>query len=177
MDLSVRFIHSHFVQLFVSEPPAALGAKRLVGFVVSIFLSELHAHLSGLSELPLKQRLILLLAGEPFRFCSPHFYQRAFLLHLFVLWAFFICQEHVVVERLPKYRKHSTAQRNQPCTKQQTKYVPIRARQHKQADKSRREPACRRAIYSLLRRRNERRNRNLPGVQNCASTHEAASLV
>ena len=33
------------------------------------------------------------------------------------------------------YRKHSAAQRNQPCTKQQSTYVPIRARQRKQADR------------------------------------------
>ena len=31
--------------------------------------------------------------------------------------------------------QHSSAQHNQPCTKQQTKYVPIRARQRKQADR------------------------------------------
>ena len=31
------------------------------------------------------------------------------------------------------YRKHSTAWRNQPCTKQQSKYVPTRTRQRKQA--------------------------------------------
>ena len=31
---------------------------------------------------------------------------------------------------------HSTAQRNQPCTKQRSKYVPIRVRQPKQADKA-----------------------------------------
>ena len=30
---------------------------------------------------------------------------------------------------------HSTAQRNQPCTKQRSTYVPIRARQRKQADR------------------------------------------
>ena len=31
------------------------------------------------------------------------------------------------------YRKHSTVQSNQPCTKQQSKYMPIRARKRKQA--------------------------------------------
>ena len=31
-----------------------------------------------------------------------------------------------VVEHLQQYRKHSTAQLNCPCTKQETKYVPIR---------------------------------------------------
>ena len=31
--------------------------------------------------------------------------------------------------------QHSTAQRNQPCTKQRSNYVPIRARQRKQADR------------------------------------------
>ena len=35
------------------------------------------------------------------------------------------------VEDLPQAR-HSTAQHNQPCTKQGIKYVPIRARQRKQ---------------------------------------------
>ena len=35
--------------------------------------------------------------------------------------------EYVVVEYLQhQYREHSKAQRNQPCTKQKTKYVPIR---------------------------------------------------
>ena len=33
--------------------------------------------------------------------------------------------EYVVVEHLPQYREHSTAQRSHPCTKRQTKYVPI----------------------------------------------------
>ena len=37
--------------------------------------------------------------------------------------------------RIVPQAKHSTAQCNQPCTKQQTKYVPIRARQRKQADR------------------------------------------
>ena len=41
-----------------------------------------------------------------------------------------------VVEHLPQAQhstaQHSTAQRNQPCTQQQIKYVPIRARQRKQ---------------------------------------------
>ena len=45
------------------------------------------------------------------------------------------------------YRKHSTAQRNQPCTKRHCQYVPIRARRRKQADRvgENREPACRRS--------------------------------
>ena len=35
--------------------------------------------------------------------------------------------EFIVLEHLQQYREHSsTAQRNHPCTKQQTKYVPIR---------------------------------------------------
>ena len=40
--------------------------------------------------------------------------------------------EFIVLEHLQQYREHSsTAQRNHPCTKQQTKYVPIRVDQKK----------------------------------------------
>ena len=50
----------------------------------------------------------------------------------FVYVHIFICTSML---SLRIYRKHSTAQRNQPCTKQQSKYAPIRARQRKQADR------------------------------------------
>ena len=45
----------------------------------------------------------------------------------------------------------STAQRSQPCTKQQSKHVPIIARQRKRADRvgESREPVCRRAFIQL----------------------------
>ena len=42
------------------------------------------------------------------------------------------------------YRKYSTAQCNQPCTKQHSKYAPMRVRQA--GRQSWREPACRRAL-------------------------------
>ena len=49
------------------------------------------------------------------------------------------------INRKHSTAQHSTAQRNQPRTKQQSKYVSIRVKQHKQAD-SWRELACRRAF-------------------------------
>ena len=66
------------------------------------------------------------------------------------LWAFFYAYDPNMFSST--YRMHSTAaQRSQPCTKQQSKYAPTRARQSKQSQyvhravKSWREPACRRA--------------------------------
>ena len=49
---------------------------------------------------------------------------------------FFCIYEHVVAEHLPQ-AQHSTANRNQPCTKQQTKNVPITARRRNQAARAR----------------------------------------
>ena len=39
---------------------------NIVIIIFCLFLSGLHRHLSDLSELPLEQRLLLLLAGGPF---------------------------------------------------------------------------------------------------------------
>ena len=58
-----------------------------------------------------------------------------------------------------KCGKHSTAQSAR--TKPQSKHVPIRARQHKQADRVG-EPAHVEHLYSTLSSQNERRNRILP---------------
>ena len=94
-------------------------------------------HLSGLSELPLEQRRLLLLAGEPFAFffpcggafffpflfcfCGPFLYVRA-------------CrQASTAISRT----QHSLVQGSQPCTEQQSKHVSTRARQRKQTELAR----------------------------------------
>ena len=51
--------------------------------------------------------------------------------------------EHITAQQ------HSSTAAHQPCTKQQVKYVPIRARQRKPANKSWRQPASCRAFIEL----------------------------
>ena len=48
--------------------------------ILYTFPSGLHWHLSGLSDLPLEQRLLLVLAGEP----SLNFFRRAFLFQIYI---------------------------------------------------------------------------------------------
>ena len=135
---------------------------------LSFDLSGLHWHLSGLSVLPLEQRPLVLLAGEPFPFASLFFRRRAFRFDLFVF----------VFERLFLYvraccrrassantAQHNTSQLNPPCTKQQSKYAPIRARQRKQADRVGESQRLVEHLYSSPCSQNEPRNRTLPGLQ------------
>ena len=106
----------------------------LFRFVLSLFLSGLRWHLPGLSELPLEQRLLLLLAGKsPLPFYSCCFRRRAFS-HIFVflrkttsLFFLYVCYyaavvvaHHQISTTLP-YRKHSTTQHSavNPHNKQQ----------------------------------------------------------
>ena len=69
--------------------------------------------------------------------------------------------------------QHSTAQRNQPSTKQQTKYVPIRARQRKLADRAGENQNVAGRVYSSLRFQNEE-IKNIPGLKQCTTSHKAA---
>ena len=66
--------------------------------------------------------------------------------------------------------QHSTAQRNQPSTKQQTKYVPIRARQRKLADRAGENQNVAERVYSPLRFQNEE-IKNIPGLKPVSYTH------
>ena len=79
-----------------------------------------------------------------------------------------------------KHPKHSTVQHSavNPRNKQQSKYAPIRARQRKASRWSWLAPACRRAyrLYSSLCSRNERRNRNLLGLQKYCWWCDARSI-
>ena len=77
---------------------------------LSFDLSGLHWHLSGLSVLPLEQRPLVLLAGEPFPFASLFFRRRAFRfdLFVFVLSVCFYTYEHVVVEHLAQTQLNTT---------------------------------------------------------------------
>ena len=156
--------------------------STLIDFRVFIFSpsSGHHRPLSDLSELPLQQCLLLLLLdGELF------FFQEPFFPNFFVFAShFFNTYEHAVVEHLPQAQHstaqhstapHSTAQRNQGCTKQQSKYMPIGARKRKQAGRvgESREPAWHRAyLHNLLCSQIDRRNLNLPGTQINKTTHK-----
>ena len=95
--------------------------------------------------------------------------------YIFVWGRFYIhtCAYEHVVEHLAQAH-HIT--RNQPCTKQQSKNVPTRARQRKQTELAR-AAACRPAFYSSLCSQNERRNRNLLGPQNIRRTTTHKELV
>ena len=113
-----------------------------VELLLPSLLGGLRWHLSGLSELPPRQRLLLLHSGEYFSFFIQVLEQPDFPFLCF-LWAFSLCTmyDHVVFEHLVLYcstastAQHSTAERNQPVQKPQSKYVPIRARQRQQADR------------------------------------------
>ena len=74
---------------------------------LSFFLSGLHWHLSGLSELELEQRPLQLLAGEPFPFFSFCFRKRASFFHFLVGLFSVICTRMLLSSTC---RKHSTAQ-------------------------------------------------------------------
>ena len=109
--------------------PNGRSAKKMVLQLVRTNYETYEVHVYGLSYvvfllLPLEERLLLLLPGEPFCLCFPSFFRRSFFFRTFVLCFFFSMYEHVV-EHLPQ------KQHNQPCTNQQSKYVPTRARQRK----------------------------------------------
>ena len=103
----------------------AYGFARLSYFCLSssaryvgTSLGSESAHLNTFYYLPASLFHFYLLEDSSFsNFCSS--------------WAFSICLRAYC--RRPSTA--STAQRIQPCTKQHSKYVPIRARQRKQADR------------------------------------------
>ena len=69
--------------------------------------------------------------------------------------------QHVVVEKLSYHcrtAQHSTAQRNQPCTKQRSTYVPVRVRQRKQPDRGGESSSICGSLFS-----NPAEKSNLPG--------------
>ena len=76
------------------------------------------------------------------------------------------------------YRKYSTALNSAigPAQSSKTKYALIRARRHKQAEELAR-ASMSEHLYSPLRFQNARRNRNLPGLEKYATTHNAAYLA
>ena len=69
-----------------------------------------------------------------------------------------------------------TAQRSQPCTKQQSKYVPIGTRQRKQADRVARAESQHvvEHLHSSLRSQNERINKKNCGLHKYTTTYKAA---
>ena len=68
---------------------------------LTFFLSGFHWHLSGLSELPLEQRILPFLAGEPF---LPHFiFLRRF---VSVSFRFFQFRNRLVQAYRPKVVQH-----------------------------------------------------------------------
>ena len=71
-----------------------------IDLFLSLCLSGLHWHLSGLSELSLEQRLLILLAGEsfPFSLCC----RRAIFPQFLLLLAFFCTMYEHIVEQLPQ---------------------------------------------------------------------------
>ena len=101
----------------------------------------------GLSENPLEQGLLRLpyLPASLIFLLLSFFEGRAFFFSScfsFCGPVFFACTS--ILSSI--YRKHSAAQRNQPaCTKQQSKYVPIRARQREQAGR-----VARSSILSII---------------------------
>ena len=77
---------------------------------LSFDLSGLHWHLSGLSVLPLEQRPLVLLAGEPFPFASLFLEEEpsvSIFLFLFLSVCFYT-YEHVVVEHLAQTQLNTT---------------------------------------------------------------------
>ena len=145
----------------------AYGFARLSYFCLSssaryvgTSLGSESAHLNTFYYLPASLFHFYLLEDSSFsNFCSS--------------WAFSICLRAYC--RRPSTA--STAQRIQPCTKQHSKYVPIRARQRKQADRvdESREPACRRTSDIIqLAMFSKRRIKNLTGPRKYKTTHKAA---
>ena len=138
--------------------------------------------MSGLSELPLEQRLRLLLAGEHFSFfvlcCRRTIYFAIFCLcgPFFCTWTSMFIVEHLTaVHIVLQYRKHSTAQRNQPA--QSRKASTLRS----ECDNADRVGGSQQNVvkhlYSTLSSQNERSNRNLPGLERYTTTHSAAGVV
>ena len=87
---------------------------------LSCFLNGLRWHLSGPSELPLKQRLLLLPATIfPFDHFMLHKSLIFLIFALWALWAFFRYHARACCRRAStavlQYRKHSTSQRYQPA--------------------------------------------------------------
>ena len=114
---------------------------------LSFFLSGLRWHLSGLSELPLEERLLLLLASEP-SLLSFLEEEPAFPFCFLFLWAssFTRTYEHVVVEHLPQ-AQHSTAQSDLHETGNQVRADPSAKTQASR--RTWREPAYSRALMQL----------------------------
>ena len=91
-----------------------------IDFLIFVFLPRrAPLALSGLSELPLEQRLLVLLANEWFPLFSLSLLEEPFSIFFFFLWAFFICTSMLS----SIYRIHSTqqgafspAQRMKPST-------------------------------------------------------------
>ena len=110
------------------------------------------APLCGLLELPLDCSTYYLPAGL---LLFSSFFRRAFFFHFsFCFCGPLLCICHDIYTSMLTsiYREHSTAQRNQPCTKQQSKDVPIRAPQPKHAYRAGEslEPACRAKAFIQL---------------------------
>lgn len=109
----------------------------------------------------LNNALFYYLPASRFRFSL--FRRRAFLCHFFVFVGHVLIAvyKHVVGEHLPQ-TSQITTQRNQPCARQQSKCVPIRARQRKQSDRDSEKHYAVENLHSSLYSQDERRNRNLP---------------
>ena len=142
-----------------------------VVFLVLVFLPNgLHSHLSVLSELPLEQRLLLLLVGEYFPFL-PLFFRNALFFLFFFLWAFF---PYVLVRAC--CRRASTAN-----TALQSAIRPAQTAKQLRADQSAttqasrqnwREPACRRASAARSVLKTNKEIEICPAYKN-TSTHKA----
>ena len=113
--------------------------------LLSLLLSGLRWHLSGLLELPLEQRLFLLLilAGEPFPFLFHVLLEERIFSLFFCFCGPFFCimsYEHVVVEHQPAVLYCSTASTAQHSTAQSAHTKPqkqIRAEQRATTEASR----------------------------------------
>ena len=130
------------------------------------FLGRLRWHVFGLSEVALKQRLLLLLAPESLAFYISSVSRAIYTYLPFSVGPLFLyhvrasCRAHSVSQ----YCKHSTAQRNQPALSR--KASTYRSECDKASTQSWGELAhtFRGALYSLGSR-NERRDRNLLSPQ------------
>ena len=125
------------VSLSQGAPLASLWPLRAPTCRRSFFFSGLQWHLSGLSDLPLEQRLLVSLASERFPFFleeEPSF------LFFFAVVGFLYMYDHVV-EHLPQ-AQHS-AVRPAQCSEPST----CRSEHYNASRQSRREPVCRRAFF------------------------------
>ena len=142
----------------------------LTYLILSLFLNGIHWHLSGLSELPLEQRLFLLLAGEPF-FLFHSFTKSLFF--LFFLWTFFLYLRACC--RRASTASTASAQRNQPCTKQESKYDTCRVERDnasKQTELTR--VSISSSIHAARFLQTNGYDRNLPGLQKCTNPHKSS---